>query len=206
MSNRFPLSRVAPLFALAMIVPLAAQTTPAPAAKHQTQNATPRTPDGHPDLQGVWTNATLTPMERPAAFAGKATATDDEAAKWEKAQADEVAAADGKADADFHRRAGSGETGGYNALFIDRGSELARVDGVKRTSLVIDPPEGKVPPITAEARARMAAGRRGGGATDSASMPCPMAHSPPTPRPTMARPATNIHGLDARPQTREPTE
>jgi hypothetical protein len=166
MRNRFPLSRFAPLFALVTIIPVPAQT-PTPAAKRQIANSTPRTPDGHPDLQGVWTNATLTPMERPAAFAGKATATDDEAAKWEKAQADEVAAADGKSDADFHRRAGSGETGGYNALFIDRGSELARVDGVKRTSLVIDPPEGKVPPITAEARARMAAGRRGG-ATDSA--------------------------------------
>jgi hypothetical protein len=174
MSNRFRLSCCAPLFTLVMILPLAGQTTTSQtstsAAKRQsaTPNSTPRTPDGHPDLQGVWTNATLTPMERPAAFAGKATASDEEAAKWEKAQTDEVAAADGKADADFHRRAGSGETGGYNALFIDRGSELARVDGVKRTSLVIDPPEGKVPPITAEARARMAAGRRGGGATDSA--------------------------------------
>ena len=106
MSRRLPVSRFAPLFTLVMIVPLAAQTTPGrtnvtPAAKRQTTNATPRTADGHPDLQGVWTNATLTPMERPAAFAGKATATDDEAAKWEKAQTDEVAAADGKADADF---------------------------------------------------------------------------------------------------------
>ena len=109
----------------------------------------PRTADGHPDLQGVWTNATLTPMERPASFAGKLNLTDDEAAKFEKAPQEEVAAGDGKSDSDFHRRAGSGETGGYNALFIDRGSELARVDGVKRTSLVIDPPDGKVPAIDA---------------------------------------------------------
>ena len=133
------------LFALAMFAPLHAQT--------------------HPDLQGVWTNATLTPMDRPAAFAGKPSIGDAEAAVFEKAQQDEVAAGDGKSDSDFHRRAGSGETGGYNALFIDRGSELARVDGVKRTSLVIDPPDGKVPPLTPEARQRLTSMRRGGTAS-----------------------------------------
>jgi hypothetical protein len=148
-------------------VTLFAQTTPGAAATSKSKSsAVPRTPDGHPDLQGVWTNATLTPMDRPAVFAGKATISDAEAAKWEKAQSDEVTAADGKSDADFHRRAGSGETGGYNALFIDRGSELARVDGEKRTSLIIDPPDGKTPPMTAEARQRLASTRRGGG-TDS---------------------------------------
>jgi hypothetical protein len=122
----------------------------------------PRTADGHPDLQGVWTNVTLTPMERPAAFAGKLNLSDAEAAVFENKSNDEVKAADGKADADFHRRAGSGETGGYNALFIDRGSEMARVDGVKRSSLIIDPPDGKMPALTPEARARLASMRRGG--------------------------------------------
>ncbi len=125
-----------------------------------------RTPDGRPDLQGIWTNVTLTPMERPAAFAGKLNLTDAEAAVYEHRQQDELQSADGKADADFHRRAGSGETGGYNAVFIDRGSEMARVDGVKRASLIIDPPDGKMPPLTAEARTRLASARRGG--TDSA--------------------------------------
>ena len=49
--------------------------------QNPAQNRTvPRTPDGHPDLQGVWTNATITPMERPRALAGKATLTDAEAA------------------------------------------------------------------------------------------------------------------------------
>ena len=152
MSNRF----FAPLLALAMIATVSGQTTSRPAA---------RTADGHPDLQGIWTNATLTPMERPAAFAGKITLSDAEAAAYEKQQTDELKAGDGKSDSDFHRRAGSGETGGYNALFIDRGSELARVDGVKRTSLVIDPPDGRIPPLTAEARTRLASIRRGG--TDS---------------------------------------
>src|SRR5580704_11262292 len=54
---------------------------PAPKAK---SSAVPRTPDGHPDFQGVWTNVTLTPMERPAQFKDKATLTDAEAAAYEK--------------------------------------------------------------------------------------------------------------------------
>jgi hypothetical protein len=122
---------------------------------------TPRTPDGKPDLQGVWTNATLTPLERPANMAGKATLTDAEAAAYEKASIEMVTKYDGKAENPFADAAGSGGTGGYNALFIDRGSELARVDGVKRTSLIIDPPDGKVPPTTPESRQRNS--RRGGG-------------------------------------------
>ena len=145
-------------FLLALAAPLAAQT----AAKR----AMPRTPDGHPDFEGIWTNATLTPLERPAALAGKLNVSDAEAAVYEKVQIDELKAGDGISDSDFHRRAGSGETGGYNALFIDRGSELARVDGVKRTSLIIDPPDGKIPALLPEARGRLQSMRRG--STDSA--------------------------------------
>jgi hypothetical protein len=161
------------LLALAAVAQLPAQTSSKPAAKHASSTIS-RTPDGHPDIQGVWTNATLTPMERPAAFAGKPTVTDDEAAKYAKTQNDEVAAADGKADADFHRRAGSGETGGYNAVFIDRGSEMARVDGVRRTSLVIDPPDGKIPAILPEARQRMAAARGGRGPANNSAKERPL--------------------------------
>jgi hypothetical protein len=141
--------------ALTFTVFLPAQT---PAAKSTSKNWTvPRTPDGKPDLQGVWTNATLTPLERPATMAGKATVTDAEAAVFEKKNKDDEAKYDGKADNPIADSLGSGGTGGYNALFVDHGTELARVDGVKRTSLIIDPPDGKVPPITAEARARNAA-------------------------------------------------
>jgi hypothetical protein len=158
--NRLLGSRIfAILGGIAIIAaPLAAQTLP-------------RVRDGHPDLQGIWTNATLTPMERPAAFAGKLTVSDAEAAKYEKAQDDELKAGDGKSEGEFHRRAGSGDTGGYNALFIDRGSELARVDGVKRTSLIIDPPDGRVPPLTPEARTRLASMRRGGGTGSAQDRP-----------------------------------
>src|SRR5579863_5467178 len=115
----------------------------------------PRTPDGHPDLQGIWNNATLTPMERPAAFAGKATLSDAEATEYEKKDI-EASNIDNKSST-LLRQTGDVETGGYNNLFIDRGSELARVDGVKRTSLIVDPADGHAPPR------RTAPGGRGGG-------------------------------------------
>src|ERR1700676_3894930 len=112
----------------------------------------PKTPDGHPDLQGVWTNATVTPLERRASLAAKPTMTDAEAVEYEKAQAKELNDQDGQSDGPLIAAAGSSGTGGYNVLFIDRGSELARIDGVKRTSLIFDPPGGRIPPMTAEGR------------------------------------------------------
>jgi hypothetical protein len=117
----------------------------------------PKTPDGHPDLQGVWTNATITPLERPKAFAEKPTLSDSEAVSYEKAQAKELNDQDGQSDGPLIAAAGSSGTGGYNVLFIDRGSELARVDGVKRTSLIVDPPDGRIPPMTPEGRQRIQA-------------------------------------------------
>jgi hypothetical protein len=105
-----------------------------------------RTPDGQPDLQGTWTNATLTPLERPVEFARKLTLTDEEAAAYEKQR---IAAAnmdrrDGGAEADVERA--------YNDVFYDRGSHLIRVDGYKRTSMIVDPADGRIPPLTPEAR------------------------------------------------------
>src|SRR6266567_4821559 len=141
--------------ALMLAAALAGQTPGAAPKPKAKSSAVPRTPDGHPDLQGVWTNATITPMERPAAMAGKATLTDAEAVALEKNAENELAKVDGASEHPLLAAAGSNGTGGYNVLFIDRGSEFARVDGVKRTSLIVDPPDGKVPPITPEARQRM---------------------------------------------------
>jgi hypothetical protein len=142
---------------------LAAQESKTPAKSSPTSKprswTVPRTPDGHPDLQGIWNNATLTPMDRPAAFAGKATVTDGEAREYEKKdlETNNIDREDAPILAAIN---GANAVGGYNNLFIDRGSELARVDGVKRTSLIVDPPDGKVPPMTAEARTRLAAAMR----------------------------------------------
>jgi hypothetical protein len=121
----------------------------------------PKAADGHPDLQGVWTNATITPMERPKALAGKATLSDAEATAYEKAQLKELNDQDGQSDGPLIAAAGSSGTGGYNVLFVDRGTELARVDGVKRTSLIIDPSDGKIPPMTPEGRERIQAMMKG---------------------------------------------
>jgi hypothetical protein len=120
----------------------------------------PRTTDGHPDLQGVWTNVTLTRLERPKDFEGKATVSDAEAKVFEQKDADELKKEDGASDGLIIAAAGSSGTGGYNTLFVDHGTELARVDGVKRTSLIIDPADGKIPALRPEARERNANMRR----------------------------------------------
>lgn len=143
--------------AVMLAAPLAGQAPKAAPPAKAKAGTVPRAPDGHPDLQGIWTNATITPLERPAALAGKPTLTDAEAAALEKTSAKELADVDGKSEAPLLAAAGSNGTGGYNVLFIDRGSEFARVDGVKRTSLIVDPPDGKAPPITEAARQRNSA-------------------------------------------------
>ena len=147
---------------LATPVFLAAQT---PTAKPGTKKTwkVPRTPDGRPDLQGIWTNATITRMERLPQFNGKLQLTDAEAAKFEKEDIQAGEEEPGKDGVVLGGVVFSGANAGYNALFIDRGSELARVDGMKRSSLIIDPPDGKVPPRVARNGVGGRGGRGGGG-------------------------------------------
>src|SRR5580704_4173672 len=112
MSTRFLVS-VTALAALA-IATVAAQT-PAPAAKPAAaakakSSAIPRTPDGHPDLQGVWTNATITPMTRPPQFKDKPTISDAEAKAYEKQDHEVLYSQDGKSDGPLIAAAGSSGT------------------------------------------------------------------------------------------------
>lgn len=93
---------------------------------------TPRTPDGQPDLQGIWTNATITPFERPAELAGKATLTEQEAAAVEKR------ASENRVD----RPPRPGDPGNYNQAFFDAGTKWLPS---RQSSLVVDPPNGRVP-------------------------------------------------------------
>jgi hypothetical protein len=105
----------------------------------------PRTSWGHPDLQGIWSTATITPLERPDDLAGKAVFTEAEAAAYER---DTVTRTnrdrrDGGATLDVSRA--------YNDFWWDTGNRIVRT---RRTSLVIDPPDGRVPALTTEAQRR----------------------------------------------------
>lgn len=119
--------------------------TPSGVAFSQTRSV-PRTPWGHPDLQGIWSAATITLFERPADMAGKAFLTEEEAANFERrtAETSNRDRRDGGADADVARA--------YNEFWWDRGSKVVPT---RRTSLVVDPPDGRIPPLTADAQKRL---------------------------------------------------
>ena len=113
MSPRF----LASICALLSLLPAhaAAQTPSSTAKARPAANWTPpRTPDGHPDLQGIWTTATLTPLERPPEFAGTPVLTQTEAAAYERQllQAGNRDRRDGSAEADVGRA--------YNEFWFDR--------------------------------------------------------------------------------------
>lgn len=110
----------------------------------------PRAADGHPDLQGVWNFSTITPLERPAEFAGKEFLTDAEATQYEArmVQRNNRDNREQSADADV--------ASVYNEFWWDRGVHAARVNGKTRTSLIVDPPDGRVPALTADGQKRAA--------------------------------------------------
>ena len=142
----------------ALAAALAAAVVAAVPATAQTPSSTPRsTPpraaDGRPDLQGIWSYATLTPIERPAEFAGKEFLTEQEALAYEerRRQADNKDRRDGPAAADVSRA--------YNDFWWDFGTKVVVT---RRTSLVVDPPDGRIPALTPEALRRNAARLEGG--------------------------------------------
>ena len=133
----------------------------------QRQWVMPRTSDGHPDLQGNWSNATITPLGRPR---GRGPVlTPDQVAEIEgrreefievlSATSDpnrEAPAVGGVRTGDFAFDAASGGTGGYNYVYIDGGDRVAIYNGESRSSLVTNPADGRIPSLTPEARQRRA--------------------------------------------------
>ena len=108
----------------------------------------PRTPDGQPDIQGIWSNAVLTPLERPADLKDKAFLTEKEALDYEKRtveNSNKDSRAGAGTDADVARA--------YNDFWWDRGTKVV---GTRRTSLVVDPPDGRIPALTPLAQQRQA--------------------------------------------------
>ncbi|MED5198870.1 MAG: hypothetical protein VYB51_03605 [Gemmatimonadota bacterium] len=131
----------------------------------QQQWVMPRTSDGHPDLQGNWSNATITPLGRPRGQGP--VLTPDQVAEIEgrreefievlSATSDpdrEAPAVGGVRTGDFAFDAASGGTGGYNYVYIDGGDRVAIYNGESRSSLVTTPADGRIPSLTPDARQR----------------------------------------------------
>ncbi len=153
-----------------MVLPMAGQVT-----NTIPKSALPRMPDGHPDLQGTYDLATMTPLER---FAGDPPfLTKEQAEVLAKAEIERRAkdnqpsradrpappvGGDTSAPKSFFEaleKLGGGPVGGYNRSWLNQGTAYTVVDGQVRTSIIIDPPDGHVPPYNAAARKRLAAAR-----------------------------------------------
>ena len=102
--------------------------------------AVPRTPWGDPDLQGQWTNTTTTPMQRPEDLSDQETLTGEALAVRDE----EVAAA-----VSFDNPPGPGSVGGYNEFWVERGRLIPQ------TSLIVDPPDGRLPALTPKAQRKV---------------------------------------------------
>ena len=167
MRNRFVVGTGAALLAVASI-----SFTAAPAAAQAAKSAIKRMADGHPDLQGIYDLATMTPLER---FPGDPpTLTKERAQKLQKAESDRRAVdatkldpkrpnlpvggdtKPGKSFFEILEKAGGGAVGGYDRLWLNQGTSFTVVDGQIRTSLIVDPPDGRVPPFNAAAKKRNA--------------------------------------------------
>ena len=119
----------------------------------------PRTPDGHPDLQGTWTNVTITPFERSEEQESPILTFEE----VQRRQDGEVARVIRRAQASDPDRtappvgglAASGSVGGYNNVYIDRGTRIAIVNGEYRSSLITRPSNGRRPALTPEGEKRM---------------------------------------------------
>jgi hypothetical protein len=115
----------------------------------QTRSWTPaRTPDGQIDIEGVWDFSTITPLERPAGLEDKATFTAAEAASFEREENLRQ-----NRDLIDPKKGGlqylPGSVIPYNEFWYERGN---RIVGTRRTSLIVDPPDGRIPPLTADAK------------------------------------------------------
>ena len=126
-------------------IPLAAQGSRATSTAGAAANTGPasKTPWGEPDLQGIWTDEYQTPLQRPAKYANKEFFTDQERADLDRERAGIL-----RRDQRVERGTERDVAGAYNAVF-----QSIKHTG-KRSSMVVDPPDGRIPPLTPEARKR----------------------------------------------------
>ncbi len=124
-------------------------------------------PDGTPDLQGVWTNATQTPLERPVELGTRRALTEEEAVAIEKKARGAVEADALPSDPDKKIEAGAlPPVGNYNLFWTDRGMTAAVVDGEYRSSIIVDPPDGRIPTLAGAPQRRSVARAFGESAAD----------------------------------------
>ena len=186
MSSRFtqPIGAIGAVVAIVLgclAVPASGQApaskgTPAPTGKTKPW-VVPRTADGKPDLQGNWTNETQTPLERMGAQGttltdAQATAIEQRAQLVEEirdkpSDPNRAAPPKGGGSGGFSApgqqsfielisEAAGGAVGGYNGFWLDPGLSVIRIDGVARSSIIIDPPNGRLPSLTAAGKQRLA--------------------------------------------------
>lgn len=129
------MSRIIGLFAAGLCAAVLGATA------HAEPFAAPRTDFGHPDLQGTWTNATITALERPDQF-DRLVLTEAEAGEWERRTAGFFEAIDNIPEGGL--QAGE-DVGGYNSFWMDPGTRALRVDGEPRSSIITSPSTGKLP-------------------------------------------------------------
>jgi len=143
---------IAGAFILASLQPL---TSAAQTASYTT----PRTVDGKPDLQGMWTNNTITPLERPTQFADKPFLSDQEQQAMEREVAERTARGDLPSDPNRPppTKGQIDLEDSYNSFWFDDGTTVAIYNGERRTSLVVDPANGRIPAYTEQAQQRLTA-------------------------------------------------
>ena len=153
MRNRF-VAITGVFFMAALLLCTVAQAAAQTPSSQRKAYSPPRMPDGHPDLQGTYDLATITPLER--ATGTKLVLTREEALKLETARAAQRERGDQPIDGNRSAppkggdgsRGAAGNVGGYNSGWTDPGSTYTVVDGQKRASLIIDPQDGRIPPLT----------------------------------------------------------
>jgi hypothetical protein len=136
---------------LLLLTAAALVTAQAGSPRGQKPWSAPLTPDGRVDLQGVWDFSTITPLERPQNVGDKPVFTDEEAASFEREENQRQ-----NRDLIDPKKGGGqylpGSVVPYNEFWYERGDKIV---GSRRTSLIIDPPDGRIPALTAAAQARL---------------------------------------------------
>ena len=125
----------------ALVIPVLAATPAAGQSTAADAAGAPMTPWGHPDIQGIWSSSGATPMERPEQFQGRETLSDEEVASIRQATAERD---EELLNAAARRTQAGGSIGAYNNFWMERGART------NRTSMLVDPPDGRFPPLTPE--------------------------------------------------------